>query len=67
MGDDLPPDVYWGGYTEHGEALHLVVASGSSYARSACGLVMTGGAWVIPSQMWSERCKKCIAAERRAA
>lgn len=62
----MSPDSYWGGYTEHGELLHLAVTTKGEFARSACGLLLTGGAWVIPSQMWSERCKKCVAAERAA-
>lgn len=63
--DDEPTDTdaYWGGYTEHGKQLHLACTTKGEFARSACGLLLTGGAWVIPSQMWSERCRKCIAAE----
>jgi hypothetical protein len=60
---------YWGGYTEHGELLHLAVESAGQYARSACGLLLTGGAWVIPDQMHSARCRSCSrieATEERA-
>lgn len=61
--DSLPPDAYWGGYTEHGELLHLAVASKGGTARSACGLLLTGGAWVLPAPLHSGGCQRCAAAE----
>lgn len=62
MSGTLPPDSYWGGYTDHGELLHLVVAAQHGHPRSACGLHLAD-AWDIPDQMHGARCNKCVAAE----
>ena len=62
MSGTLPPDFYWGGYTEHGALLHLVVGSQHEHPRSACGLLLTD-AWDIPDQMRNAKCRKCVAAE----
>lgn len=58
---------YWGGYTEHGELLHFAVASVGGFAQAACGLVLTGGASVMPPDMLSgtATCERCDAASRR--
>lgn len=59
---------YWGGYTEHGQLLHLAVGSaGLQYARSACGLALTGGASAMPPDAFSgsATCQRCEAAAFR--
>lgn len=58
---------YWGGYTEHGQLLHFAVGSaGLQYARSACGLILTGGAHDVPADVLSgsATCRRCDAAFR---
>lgn len=54
----LPPDAYWGGYTEHGELLHLVVASKEGTLRSACGRLLAE-AREIPESLQCAKCSPC--------
>ena len=53
---------YWGGWTEKGELLHLAAGSTGQCAVSACGLVLTGGAYDnVPDG--SARCRSCLRLE----
>lgn len=57
---------YWGGWTESGKVLHLAATSvGLGHARSACGLVLSGGSYDIPGPLRDAKCHRCVAAERR--
>lgn len=58
-------DWYWGGYTGHGELLHLVTTSKHGQPRSACGLVLQD-AWDIPELLRGARCRRCVVSEQKA-
>ena len=60
---NLLDESYWGGYTEHGKLLHLAVKGAGGPAKSVCGRLLTGGAWIIPDQMQGARCRSCIRIE----
>ena len=55
-----PTTTYWGGYTEHGEALHLVTGSTLLGPVAACGRPLAQ-AWAFPPAMVREsyRCASC--------
>ena len=56
-------DAYWGGWTEHGELLHLAATSQAGLPRSACGLILDV-AYGIPGTLQSARCRRCEVIEQ---
>jgi hypothetical protein len=56
--------VFWGGYTRKGTLLHFAITSTQhGFARSACGLILEGGAWLFEPDNDSKTCMTCVRLE----